>query len=268
MRHLSISQLNMATRCGEQYRRRYIDGERIPPGIALVVGSAVHEAADVGLSEKLETREDAHEGDVVDAAVTSYDRRIREDGILLTREEKNAAGRLLGEGKDRTVGLARLWRAEVSPEIQPRVIEQKISIDVPELTVPLLGIVDVYEEDGTLRDLKTANKKWRQDRADSEMQPTLYRELIRREFGTAPSRIVYDVLNDSKNEPRQRIETERSAADFEALVRRARAMVALVHAGLFPPAKPGEWWCTEKFCGYWWTCPFISDRQKQLPRTQ
>ena len=28
--HLSASQLNMIGRCGEQYRRRYVEGEKIP----------------------------------------------------------------------------------------------------------------------------------------------------------------------------------------------------------------------------------------------
>jgi hypothetical protein len=32
---LSISQLDMLSRCGEQYRRRYIEHERLAPGVAL-----------------------------------------------------------------------------------------------------------------------------------------------------------------------------------------------------------------------------------------
>ena len=39
--HLSVSQLGMFQRCGEQWRRRYLDEEVIPPGIAARVEARV-----------------------------------------------------------------------------------------------------------------------------------------------------------------------------------------------------------------------------------
>ena len=51
----SIHQSNLGTalRCGEQFRRRYIEGERIPPGVAAGRGTGVHNANDVNLSQKV-----------------------------------------------------------------------------------------------------------------------------------------------------------------------------------------------------------------------
>ena len=40
--YLSPSQMGMYCRCGEQYRRRYIEKEIIPPGFALIKGGSVH----------------------------------------------------------------------------------------------------------------------------------------------------------------------------------------------------------------------------------
>lgn len=43
-KYLSVSQLDTFTRCGEQFRRRFMEGECIPPGIAARIGSGVHKA--------------------------------------------------------------------------------------------------------------------------------------------------------------------------------------------------------------------------------
>lgn len=52
--HLSASSLRMLCECGERYRRRYIDGDVIPPGVSMVGGIAVHRAAERNLRHKLE----------------------------------------------------------------------------------------------------------------------------------------------------------------------------------------------------------------------
>lgn len=54
-KHLSISQINMLGRCGEQYRRRYIEGEKIPPGIAALVGRGVDDSVTINLQNKIDT---------------------------------------------------------------------------------------------------------------------------------------------------------------------------------------------------------------------
>jgi len=31
-----------------------------------------------------------------------------------------------------------------------------------------------------------------------------------------------------------------------------------INAGIFLPAAPGSWACSERFCGYWHSCPYVS----------
>ena len=45
------STANTALRCGEQFRRLYIEDERIPPGIAAGRGTGVHKANEVNLKQ-------------------------------------------------------------------------------------------------------------------------------------------------------------------------------------------------------------------------
>ena len=54
---LSISAIDCLSRCGEQYRRIYVERERQPPGIALVIGRGVDSSVDVNLQHKIETGE-------------------------------------------------------------------------------------------------------------------------------------------------------------------------------------------------------------------
>ena len=55
--HLSISQLEMLSKCGEQYRRRYIEEEIIPPAVAMLVGRSVDKSVDENLIHKIQTDE-------------------------------------------------------------------------------------------------------------------------------------------------------------------------------------------------------------------
>ena len=47
---LHQSHLEMLSKCGEQFRRIYLGGEKAMPGVALLVGKATHKAAEISLS--------------------------------------------------------------------------------------------------------------------------------------------------------------------------------------------------------------------------
>src|SRR5580700_2286114 len=70
---LSPTQLEMFSRCGEQYRRRYIEHEIIPPGIAMAKGKGFHAGAEHNMRQKLETGVDLSVAEIVDVAVTSFE---------------------------------------------------------------------------------------------------------------------------------------------------------------------------------------------------
>ncbi len=263
--HLSITQIDMFFRCGESYRRRYVEGEREPPGIAFHIGGSVHRAAEHNYRQKIMTGVDLPAEELQAVAADAYDKNLRDKGLFLELEEVSSAPKIMGDGKDTTVDLTGLLRAEVTPLIQPALVEERILLDVPELPVPLLGIVDCYTDGGRLSDLKTAAKKWGQDKADSELQPTLYRELIKAHTGEYPTLITYDVLTKTKTPAYQMLVTERDDGDWKVLLRKARMMLRMVEAGAFPPAEPGSWKCAPRYCGYWASCPLISDRLKRRP---
>jgi hypothetical protein len=200
----------------------------------------------------------------MDAAAEKYEQKIS-NGVFIPRDLRAEAVKHIAHGKDIAVALTRVYREVFAPTIQPSHVEERVEVDVEGLHVPLLGILDCLSVDGRLSDLKTSKRKWNQARADQELQPTLYRELVRKLTGEYPAEMSFDVLVASKRLAAQRIVTQRTDDDFEMLVRRAKLMLDQIKAGIFHPAAPGAWICSSKWCGYWWTCPNIPAHKKTLP---
>ena len=263
--HLSISQLDTYGRCGEVYRRRYIEGEIIPPGLPARIGSGVHKGAEVNFKAKMKTGQDSPLDVIQDAAAEAYAKELK-NGVFFAPDEVPGAKLAMAEGKDTVVSLATLFRWELAPQIQPLLVEEKIIIDIPGVDLPVVTILDCYTRTKALRDLKTAGKKWTEEKAHSSHQPTAYREAIKTVTGEYPESICFDVLVSSKTPALQTLPTFRTEDDLIILSRKYNIMVAGINAGIFPPAEPGSWMCSPKWCGYWFTCPYIPAHRKILPK--
>lgn len=265
LEHLSVSQLDMFIRCGEQYRRRYIEGEIIPPGIAARIGSGVHKAAEINWKEKMRTGEDMPLDAVQDCAAEAYHKALQ-GGVFFAPDELAGAPLAMAEGKDTAVSLATLFRRELAPTIMPSLVEEKIILELPGVELPVVTILDLYTEDKALRDLKTSGKKWSDDKAHSSHQPTAYREAVRQATGEYPAQLFFDVLVSTKTPSLQSLSTQRNEQDTAILARKFQIMCASIEAGIFQPAQPDHWCCSPKFCGYYFTCPHIPAYRKTLPK--
>ena len=56
--HISVSALEMHQRCPKQYEFRYVEGMKIPPGIALIRGKAFHSGVAHNYKQKIESAKD------------------------------------------------------------------------------------------------------------------------------------------------------------------------------------------------------------------
>lgn len=248
--------IGMWYRCPQQVERRYFRGEIIPPGIAARRGSAVHKAAQINHQQKMVSHEDMPVDALQDAARDHYVKIVKEEGVFIPKDEIGATQKLLGDGLDAAVRLTKLYRESLAPTITPILVEEKLSLTMPELSLPVEGIVDVLDEAFWLPDFKTADKSKRQEDADNSFQLTIYAALVNRKVGRWPSKISLEVLVNNKEPKHQHLETKRGPADFAALIPRIDIMLAQMNAGLFPPCDPGAWICTPKWCGYFLTCKY------------
>jgi len=252
---ISQSKANAFFRCAEQFRRIYLENERIAPGIALHKGRAVHSGAEHANRVKAATGNDAPLDEVTDATRDSFVNGSKCEGIFLLPEEVSEKRRILNEGLNESIELAAAYRIKVVPGFKEvAVVEEYMTADVG-LELPISGKPDLTA-DGIIRDIKTAAKKWPAGKEDTEIQPTIYRMLLRENGkGELPAEFV--ILSNSKTgvniDVRQASRTER---DEQVLKHRLQVMIDMMTAGIYPPAEPGSWMCSPRWCGFYYQCKY------------
>ena len=152
-KHLSMSQFGMYRRCGQQYFLRYVEGIISPPGFALLRGKNFHKTRDFQLTHKLEHSTLPPEQDALDHARDVSVESIEQEEIDFEGIEKKKFRDTL---IDSSIVLTRLDRAAYLGEIMPKYVEEQITLEISELSVPVIGYVDCFTTDGALDDAKTS----------------------------------------------------------------------------------------------------------------
>ncbi len=268
MAHLSYSQMAMYAKCPEQYRRAYIEKEKRPPGIALITGSCVHEAAEQNLRHKVAEGVLMEDEQVVDIARDAVERRWADEVDTGDLPEKVAKAEVI----DMSTKLSAVHHKRIAPNLNPINepgqdvgIEVGASIEIPGTDHDLIMYMDVVEKDfnGALivRDLKTSIKMLSQADANDSMQLSTYSLGATLKYGLPVSRVAYDVLT-KESEPRaQTVMSNRTEEDHDAIIKRAVVVSKSIGKGIFPPTDTSNWWCSEKWCGYAKTCPYFRGKR-------
>jgi len=261
--HLSHTQIDMFCRCGEAYRRRYIEGEIILPGVVLLEGKGVHGGAEVNFRQKITTHEDLPEKDIVDAAVAKFEAESAGGYALTPEEHARGVSAVLGEAKDTTVALARLHAQVQAPDYQPVAVEHATRIVLPHSSHDLLAITDLRDDQGRIVDFKTAKKSLSQLDVDKSMQLTIYAAANMVDTGNLPSEVRLDVLVKNKTPKRVVLTSTRAMTDIEVLANRINATLDAIAKGVFTPCAVGSWNCSPKWCGYWAMCPYVNTERSE-----
>ena len=266
--YISPSQLSTLARCGEAYRRRYIEGDRRPPGVAILRGKGVHAGAEVNFRQKIETHEDLRPEEIVEAAISSIEIAIAREGLELSEEEAGLSLRsVLGSLKDATARLALLHAIEQAPDYQPKLVEKGVRIVLPNSARDLFGYLDLLDDRGRVVDFKTAGRRKKQTDADVDLALTFYSAAARILEKIETPEVRLDVLVDNKKGPsRQIITSTRDRSDYEVLANRTTNALRVIESGCFTPALPGSWYCSARWCGYWSTCPYVNSERRDAAK--
>jgi hypothetical protein len=253
---VSHTKLNMFSRCGEQYRRRYILGHRMPPSVSLLVGRAVDRSVTANLQNKIDTKQ-LQPLDVVSDMARDVVKADLEQGFVLSEEEaQEGLTKVKGEAIDKSVRLAQLHATSVAPAIEPVAVQRGLSVTLQrEQPVEVVALLDCQEE-GRVRDSKTSAKSPNKNEAHRSMQLSIYAMAGRVHDGETPS-LVLDYLVDTKVPKAVSLETTRGPKDFATLLNRIDAFVAAHNTGVFMPTNPDSWWCSPDYCGYFDTCRYV-----------
>lgn len=262
--HLSPSQLDMYCRCGEAYRRRYMEKEIIPPAVAMLRGTAVHAGAETNFKQKVRSHEDLPVKTIVDIAAAKFTERLYAEGVQLTGDEvQEGVKAVCARALDETAKLAKLHAEQAAPEYQPTHVEEFVRLSLPG-HYDMLGVIDVLDDKKRITDHKTSGKKKNQDEVDNSTQLTYYAAAGRKLLGEPVSEVRLDCLITTATPSRQVLKSTREKRDFQVLAARINAVAQGVQAGNFPPAPQGAgiWWCSGRFCGYHSTCPYVNANRK------
>lgn len=271
--HYSYSALNTYLNiCGLQYRFRYID--RLEPEqtpVALPFGSAFHAA----LSEQAHA---ARKGNLIPAAeltdvFAAYFRAsLEESPNVIFKEDENEDSLLrLAEGMLATA--TGQW-----PDFHQTIAEVStpFSFTVEGLTRPVIGEYDLVVREPTpfdepdeaskvtIVDWKSSARLWPDDRADKEIQATIYIASYEASHGVRPD-FRYDVVTKAKTPKVGRFYTSRPDERIARMKALLLAADKAIQAGVFLPNET-SFACRD--CPYAgacqsWHCPV----SKQNPST-
>lgn len=256
--HISITQVGMYSRCGEQFRRRYVEKEIIPPGIAAIKGISVHKGAEFNFSQKIQSKKDKPVGDVVDYAVATFEGQIENEGVTLSPDEKVRGQKVVkDEAKDRTAKMASVLMTQVAPRYQPIAVEEKVTVPLPTSSHDLKGVIDLEAEGGKIVDLKTSARAWNQERVDKSMQLPFYGMMKRALTGKDPESVVVENIVEGSKMANLTFSRKIGMEDYQAIIRRLNRILDGINKEIYTPANPEtSWWCSEAWCGYWSSCEF------------
>lgn len=249
--HLSNSSITLLWKCPEKWRRRYVLREYEPPSGSMIVGSCAGAAARTNFEQKIDSGTDLSESDVLDAFADEWNERAADDGIDWKGEKPQT---IRDSGQQALAAYHRL----VAPAVMPTTTERKFTLRFDEVPWTFLGYLDLEESDGAVGDTKCTGRRLAQTKADVDPQPASYL-LARRAEGNPAQAFRFHTMVRTKQPTAEVIETTRTNVQLDAFLGRIMAAAHEIawraEHDVWSGAVPGEWWCTEKFCGHWASCP-------------
>jgi hypothetical protein len=265
MRRIQLhpTSMELLSKCGIAFERRYLNNERSPHSARSAIGTAVDRSVGSNLTEKKNTAHllplEAVKDIARDALVRVWDGADGEP-VRVTEEDQEDALSNRDKAIDASVDLAGFHHDEVAPLIEPVHIARKWVLDIEGLDLQLAGEIDI-QTPNAIRDTKTSGKSPVKTLAHESMQLTAYAMAANVVDGIIPSELVLDyVVRTAKRQDLKYVPltTIRTAEHFGPLLARIQKMAEIIQTGQFTPAPPSAWYCSSRYCSFWNTCPYAS----------
>lgn len=252
--HLSFSQLSTLSKCPHQWYLTRI--KKVPYGFsrALAIGKMVDAACNANFYNYIIDKKYLSLIDVLDAAADKWHAQEKKWSIEPTDEEFAGV-------QDEAAEYIRMHYNEYQIKTIPKETQYKVELTRGNL-LPIIGYIDVVEEDGTITDVKTSKKKYADGAATSNRQLLTYWLALEqmKEKGVidfSPGKRRFSVVVKNKKPYIQDITCECDPGK-ERIVRFWCWVVALnnmLKKGSFAPCTAG-WWCAPKWCDAYAHCKY------------
>lgn len=253
VRTLSVSSIDKFERCQEQWMRHYMLREREPASIAMVGGSAVGNTLAAYYQAK-------RLGEILDLK-TADDRLLAElkSGFADAVAREGESPEKKSEGARRAL---KIYLEEIAPTIQPAATERKVTLRFPGAEWTVTGYPDLETVDDAVIDYKVGDKHVKPDIVRSSIQPTMY--LLARSLEGRPARggffyhsgLTLGTLRTQRRwEIKEARRTERQLGLLQARIARVARMIAVAIETGDWSYGPNGWWCSERYCPSFGSCP-------------
>lgn len=228
--YLSVSSLNLFTRCPMAWKRRYVDKQSEAPSGKMLTGGAAGAALAQHYGLVIETGEGLSTSDLLDEYAAEWDQRSEREEVLWGSD---APGQL----KDTGMAALALYHREIAPTIDPVSVEREFSLTWPDAPFALTGFLDLETGDDEVGDYKSTGQRWSAEKAAAELQPTVY--LAARRAEGNPATFRYHTM----------VRTKKPSAELVAAPRSERQLDLLTHR-VFSIARAMQWrWLNDCWAG-------------------
>lgn len=259
--YYSVSQMNTFLSCPMKYKYRYVDGISSLQTATLVFGNSTHSALEYNFAQKVFSRKDMPARDVVDVFAHNMELSKEAPGV-------EWAGKYWDE-IDTGKRLIELYIDAYAKPIMPRAVEKEVIIQVPEVSKPFKGIIDLMSTDIKVIDFKTTSK--------TPTDNDVFRYLLQLSSYTYSmiqarnDRSLFSDVDSEKIQRMQKFDTylhyfiktktpkivikniPRSRKDLRRFVEIVKSVCGSIEKGVFYP-NHGSPLCNPKYCPYWERC--------------
>jgi hypothetical protein len=254
---LHFSGLDKLWECGEKFRRIYLELDSLPKGTYVAVGSGVDTAVNRNLEQYILDQTLLSLEEIEDIARSAADFELRNNDIVYDADEKElGAEKANAEAIEKAARLAVLHAKDVAPHLRPTAVQRKWSLEIPGIPFDLVGTIDVQEGSQSIRDTKTSGKSPSEGIADRSEQLSIYALAVRTLDGRVPDLVALDYLIDNKKPVAKTYTSTRDDDDFQVVLARVENAADVIQKGAFTPARPTDWQCSLKWCGFFRSCKY------------
>jgi putative RecB family exonuclease len=237
-KHLSVTQIRSYLRCPLIYKFRWVDGLKVPPVSAITLGKSIHSALEMNYAQKIKTKEDLPVEEVTDLFSDHWESEVKETVF----EEGEKPGKVKDEG----INIIKTYHQDISPTIQPKVVEKEFELAFENVDYTLKGYIDLIDNKTIIIDHKTTKRSMNQNAVDTDLQLTAYALAYRTIEGKKEASLRFDIMVRNKTPKIQQLTTTRTQEDFNRFLKILAYVSKAINSGIFYPNE--NYFCG--VCGY------------------
>jgi len=252
--HLSASGVNDYLDCGLLYKFARID--KVKPEFtsdALLFGSAIHKALEEFYKAKM-SKQTLPLAQLLQSFESHWNQTVRSTANIQYKEGDDAQS-LMIKGKEI---LSTYYQESPKDGFKVLATELAFAFNLDGLDIPIIGVMDLVEEDGNsliITDFKTSARAYSSDEVNKSMQLTIY-YMAAKQYGFVAQEILlrFDCLIKTKKPKFEQYYAIRTEEDEQRTAKKILSVWEGIQKGVFTP-NDSSWKCNgcsyKSHCNQW-----------------